>query len=68
MTRPKAVDKQSKHKSLTFWAIEDIKQVCQRFKELGGTVFRAPKKDGPFTSATVEDPWGNKLGLHSILF
>ena len=53
---------------LTFWVIEDVLATCNRFKELGGNLFKAPKRNGPFTDAIVEDPWGNKLGLHSILF
>ena len=30
-------------------------------KELGGSLFKSPKKYGPFTHAIVVDPWGNKL-------
>lgn len=59
--------KQSKQIKLTFWAVEDVQAICNRFKQLGGTLNKSPKKNEPFTYAVVEDPWGNKLGLHSIL-
>jgi predicted enzyme related to lactoylglutathione lyase len=48
----------SKHTKLTFWAVADVQETCNRFKELGGTIFKTPKKDGPFTYAIVKDPWG----------
>src|SRR5688500_9398510 len=54
--------KPSEHKKLTFWTVEDVQEICNRFKELGGTIFKAPKKSGSFTNAIVKDPWSNKLG------
>ena len=58
----------SKHRMLTFWAVNDVNATCNRFKELGGTISKAPKVEGPFTNAIVIDPWSNKLGLHSKIF
>jgi extradiol dioxygenase family protein len=57
----------SKQTKPTFWVVANVQEICNRFKELGGTIFKAPKKDGPFTYAIVNDPWGNKVGLHSRL-
>jgi lactoylglutathione lyase len=58
----------SKHKMLTFWAVDDVNAICNRFKELSGTIFKTPKKEGPFTHAIVIDHWSNKVGLHSSSF
>lgn len=58
----------SKHSKLIYWAVEDVHVICNRFRELGGTIYKPPKKNGPFTDAIAEDPWGNQLGLHSELF
>lgn len=57
----------SDHKTLTHWTVENVHETCYRFKELGGAIFKVPKKEGPFTDAIVVDPWNNKLGLHSKL-
>jgi predicted enzyme related to lactoylglutathione lyase len=53
---------------LNFWLVKDVQEICKRFKQLGGTILKAPGKDGPFTKAIVKDPWSNTLGLHSYLF
>ena len=58
----------SKHRMLTHWIVTDVQEICNRFKELGGTIFKAPHKNGPFIEAIVKDPWSNKLGLHSNPF
>lgn len=50
---------------LTYWIVQDVHEIAIRFRNFGGIIFKAPKKDGPFTVAIVKDPWGNKLGLHS---
>jgi hypothetical protein len=58
----------SKDTRLTSWIVDDVQEICKRFKELGGSIFKKPKKDGPFIHAIVKDPWGNTLGLHSNSF
>ena len=60
--------KPSDYKNLTHWIVDDVQEICNRFKELGGAIFKPPKKDGPFIDAIVVDPWNNKLGLHSNKF
>src|SRR4051812_33886508 len=37
--------------TLTFWMVKDVPAICNRFRELGGTIFKAPEKSGPFTEA-----------------
>jgi len=60
--------KPSEPVKLTFWSVKDVQAICNRFKELGGTLYKSPNRNGPFIYAIVEDPWGNKLGLLSKLF
>jgi lactoylglutathione lyase len=55
----------SKDRKLTYWAVENVEEICNRFRDLGGVILKVPKKDGPFTDALVKDPWNNELGLHS---
>ena len=55
-------------RELTYWQVKDIKAVYQRFIDLGATIHKRIKMEElRFSSAIVEDPWGNKLGLHSPL-
>ena len=52
-----------KPSGITYWQVKNIDAVCQRFTDLGGSVRKTKKNQGPFMEAIVDDPWGNRLGL-----
>ena len=60
--------KPSNNKELTYWVVENVQEICNRFKDMGGAILKAPNKNGSFTDAIVKDPWSNELGLHSNSF
>lgn len=49
---------------LSYWGVEDIQKVYNRFLELGANEHEAPTNvGGELMVATVRDPWGNLVGL-----
>ena len=65
---PEVYERSHKPRELTYWGVKDVEAVYRRFIDLGAIVRKSMRKDGPaFMLAIVEDPWGNKIGLHSEL-
>ena len=49
---------------LTYWGVENIREVYDSFLELGATAHEEPHSVGePLEVASVRDPWGNLIGL-----
>lgn len=49
---------------MTYWGVEDIEAAMQHFLALGATEDEAPMNvGGDIVTASVQDPWGNVVGL-----
>lgn len=49
---------------MTYWGVENVQEVFDRFLSLGATVHEEPHSVGePLVVASVKDPWGNVIGL-----
>jgi predicted enzyme related to lactoylglutathione lyase len=49
---------------LTYWGVNDIEKVYKHFLKSGAKEHEKPNSvGGPLLVATVEDPWGNLVGL-----
>ena len=50
--------------TLTYWGVEDIQTVYDHLIAIGATVHEEPHSvGGPLMVASVEDPWGNVIGI-----
>jgi len=48
----------------SYWGVEDIEGEVGRLVELGAEVIEPPTNvGGPIMVATINDPWGNAIGL-----
>lgn len=49
---------------LTYWGVDDIQHSFQHFLDCGAIVHEKPNNvGGELMVASVEDPWGNVIGL-----
>lgn len=49
---------------LTYWGVENIEEVYQKFLDHGATTHEKPTNvGGELMVSTVKDPWGNLVGL-----
>lgn len=48
--------------SVTYWGVEDVQKIFEKFIELGAKVHEEPHDVGVIV-ASVKDPWGNIIGI-----
>lgn len=57
-------DKEKGESVIAYWGVDNIEQEFNRLRELGATDHKKPVNvGGEIMVASVEDPWGNIIGL-----
>ena len=69
ITSPDAKNPFSCGGSIGYWLVDDLDQVLEKVKELGGEIYRGPLKvtETNRIIAQIKDPFGNVIGLEESL-